>query len=122
VLLVEDDDDVRRTLRQILVAQGFVCQDVPDAEAAQRLLDEQRYELVVADVNLPGASGLALLARIRVDRPALPVVLISGDDGPERRAAAQHLGAGFLAKPFSIRELLGAILDALGRSEPKSPS
>ena len=120
VLLVEDDPVVRYALRRVLVAEGFVCQDVGDAEAAGRLLAEQRYELVVTDVNLPDDSGLALLARIRTKWPELPVLLISGEDTPERRSASQHLGAGFLAKPFAMRDLLEAIRKALEQRSARS--
>jgi DNA-binding NtrC family response regulator len=114
---VEDEPELRNLVQGYLEHRGLRCCAVGDAEAAIRSLARTRFDLVVSDVHLPGASGLDLLASIRRDLPKMPVLLISGAKDPRISAAARRLDAKFLEKPFELPNLLEAVLDALA-TEP----
>ncbi len=79
------------------------------------MIDRERPDLVVADLRLPGADGLAVTRHARRQVPPIPVILITGYDSPQTRQAATESGAEvYLAKPFSN----GAFLDAIKRVLP----
>lgn len=107
-LIIEDNDDMREMLVELLERQGFACSGSPSAEHALVLLDELPRPLVVlADVSLPGASGedFAVVLNSRPDRHRLYVVLMSGWDALPSRARASGAD-GALRKPFQVKELL----------------
>jgi CheY-like chemotaxis protein len=113
LLLVEDDPLVRMTLVEGLVDAGFTVIEAEDAEAALALLARRDdIDVLLTDINLPGADGFDLSHAARQLRPRLPVVYTSG----RFRAAEPGRGlpdAPFLAKPFSVAraaETIGALL------------
>ncbi|MDX6512078.1 MAG: two-component system, NarL family, capsular synthesis sensor histidine kinase RcsC [Gaiellaceae bacterium] len=98
ILLVEDHTAVRELLREALERAGYACTAVGGWTAAVAELRRSEYQLVLADVELPGVSGLALAETLRNLYPSLPVLLISGS--PEYRERALQAGArAFLLKP-----------------------
>jgi DNA-binding NtrC family response regulator len=119
---VDDEEPVRETLVEVLSFEGYrviTAASVAEAEEARERLGVEGLHLVITDVHLtPGRqvrAGYVLAQRWRVERPALPIILISGDpsnqDLPEVRAGS----LGFLLKPFSMEALLDAVRRALGR-------
>ncbi len=112
-LLVEDQSEVRATLREFLEGAGFSVVEAADPAAAMPLA--AGVDLVVADVVMPGGSGAALVRGLRTERPELAAVLVSGyprSDGDDLGG----LGARtvFLAKPFGAEALARAAAAALG--------
>jgi DNA-binding response OmpR family regulator len=112
VLVVEDDDEMRRLLVRTLAKDGYVAIGARDAVEALEWLDEPgadgaaRFDLLISDVRLPGASGLELLARIRAADWALNVIVVTGFGSDEVHAEASRLGAAaVLDKPFDLDEL-----------------
>ncbi len=117
VLLVENDDDLRRLLASLLRGEGLEPVVARNAEDALEILRgdgaERVCDLAVFDVQLPGMSGLHALGVIAHEWPALPVVLVTAS-GDVRDDRALELGArAFLRRPFSAREFLSAIGRAL---------
>ncbi|MGX9962676.1 response regulator [Roseomonas sp. F4] len=115
LLLVEDDPLVRMTVAEGLTDAGFTVVEAEDAEEALRLLARRPdIDVLLTDINLPGADGFDLSHAARQLRPRLPVVYTSG----RFRAAEPGRGlpgAPFLAKPFSVAraaETIGALLGA----------
>jgi DNA-binding response OmpR family regulator len=105
-ILVVDDSDVTR--RYLVRALRCPEHDVLDTDRAERALDLARMGLahvVVTDQGLPGMSGLELLRVLRAERPDVPGILLTGDDDPVLRRAAEALGATFLVKPISPEDL-----------------
>ena len=112
VLLVEDDESIRRVLRRTLEEAGYVLQEARHGDEALALFQARRgeFDLLVTDVVMPGMSGPALAARLRENRAALPVLYLSG-------FASEHLEAltredprhRLLAKPFHRDEVLDAV-------------
>ncbi|MCC7494175.1 MAG: response regulator [Fimbriimonadaceae bacterium] len=117
VLVVDDDDAVRRLTRRMLAAQGFEVLDAPNAEAALGLVEERPagIDVLVTDVVMPGRSGDELAAMVRELVPAVKVLFISGHPGtgPLRREVT--VDGVFLQKPFDSRLLAAAVRQACQR-------
>jgi signal transduction histidine kinase/CheY-like chemotaxis protein len=109
VLLVEDEDGVRRVTRRILAAHGFRVIDARDAEEARRRFAEERPALLLTDVVMPGTSGPELAAQLQREDPQLAVLFMSGYSD-----RADVWGAGtVLQKPFTDDALLARVGEAL---------
>ncbi|MBW2455110.1 MAG: response regulator, partial [Deltaproteobacteria bacterium] len=114
ILLAEDEDMVRTLAKRILERQGYHVLDASTPEAALQLAADHDglIHLLLTDVVMPGMSGRELSAAIRDGRPELRVLYMSGyadTDMPEDEVAA----AAFLAKPFTVDELLHKVRDVL---------
>ncbi len=110
ILVVDDDDGVRYTLREILEASDLAVVEAREGRAALARLDEGRVDLVITDLKMPGMSGLELLEALarRADAPRALVVTAHGS---ERHAVeAMKLGAlDYFAKPFDAEEVLRVV-------------
>jgi CheY-like chemotaxis protein len=108
VLLVEDEAAVRLSLARSLTRQGFVVRQAKNANDALMMWHESKesFDAVISDVVMPGLRGPELVARLREDRPALPVLFISGyTDFSLASADLEASNTAFLAKPFTIEDL-----------------
>lgn len=119
VLLVEDDDDVRRLVRRQLVDLGFgVLEARAGAEAAGLLAAVDDIEILVSDIIMPGGmDGWTLAETARRNRPELQVILISGYSGPTDPAQRKADGVPILRKPFGQADLAAAL--RAGRDDQK---
>ncbi len=118
VLVVDDDRAIRRMITRILERAGYTCSEAADPAEAQLLAQAQAFALVTCDVNMPGGSGLSLVAELRERHPDIAVLMVSGMDDPKTAATATELGAyGYVVKPFESNELLIAADNALRRRE-----
>ena len=118
-ILICDDDEPLRELMKVTLGDDYRYVEAPDGETALTLCREERPDLVLLDVMLPGANGLQVLEALRADDrlERLPVVVVSAWQTPDDRAAAATAGAdGFLGKPFELEELTTAVSNLLGRS------
>lgn len=116
ILVVEDEQALRRLLRRFLGEQGYSVTTAPDAPEALELLDRERFDLVVTDLRLPSASGLELLAEVRARLPGTRTVLMSGmADVPSLVAAVERGVDAVLLKPFELEELRLQVEQSLGR-------
>jgi len=115
VLVVDDESGIRFSLKGILEDEGFTVVEAESGEAGLELLDSgEAVDLVFLDIWLPGQDGLAVLARIRQERPDLPVVMISGHGTIETAVTALKNGAfDFIEKPLSLEKVLLAASKAL---------
>jgi putative two-component system response regulator len=118
VLVVDDDAAVRRMICRILERAGHQCHQAADPVAARDLAQAHEFSLVTCDVNMPGGSGLDLVAELRQRHPDLAVVMVSGVDDPHTAATATKQGAfGYVIKPFESNEILISAENALRRRE-----
>lgn len=119
ILVADDNADIRDYLTHLLVAHWNVSTAADGAEAL-RLMQAQRFDLVLTDVMMPVQDGFSLLAAMRRD-PALaevPVIMLSARAGEEARIEGLARGADeYLVKPFSSRELIARIDAQLSRAE-----
>lgn len=112
ILVVEDQEDNRRIIRDLLTSIGYELIEATDGEAGVRLAKEQRPDLILMDIQLPVLDGYAATRRIKAEPQlrAIPIVVVtsyalSGDDAKAMAAGAD----GYVAKPFSPRHLLATI-------------
>ncbi|HSW41870.1 MAG TPA: response regulator [Patescibacteria group bacterium] len=118
VLLVEDDESLRRIVARHLRSQGFVVEDVTSAEDAVRALnDGLRPALVLLDLNLPGDTGWDLLrGPALAEAGSPPVVIASATTVNPKRLAEFHV-AGYLPKPFPLETLVATVKRFTGAEE-----
>lgn len=99
VLYVEDSDDVREVVTALMEMSGHEVVAVPSAEAALELLPQQRFGVLIADVSLPGLSGVDLMRQVLPARPEMAGILATGY-GSAINPKALGLGVRVLPKPF----------------------
>jgi CheY-like chemotaxis protein len=115
VLVVDDEPDLVANCERLLLRLGHVSLRAHTGIEALALIDREKPDLVVSDLRLPGADGLAVTRHARGHVPPIPVILITAYDSPEARRAATESGVEvYLAKPFSN----AAFLDAIERALP----
>jgi two-component system, OmpR family, phosphate regulon response regulator PhoB len=116
ILVVEDEPPVRQLISRVLGTEGFTVVEAADALTAVARLADCSPDLVLLDVNLPGASGFDVLAHVRRDSD-VPVIMLTGAGAEEERIAGLREGADdYVLKPFSPGELVARIHTVLRRS------
>ncbi|MCC6502396.1 MAG: response regulator [Deltaproteobacteria bacterium] len=117
-MLVDDDDSVREALTEILSRRGWLVEDFSSAESAITALKRGQYGVILADVNMPGLSGMDFLHLARESAPDVPVVMITGYPSIDLAVESIKFGAvDFLQKPFKAEELEIVIRKAAGNAE-----
>ncbi len=115
ILVVDDEPDIRDTVKDILQDEGYSVATAADGEAAREKLAEQRPDLILLDIWMPGMDGISLLKQLRetID-PLMPVVMISGHGTIETAVeATKHGAVDFIEKPLSLARLLATVKTAL---------
>jgi two-component system KDP operon response regulator KdpE len=122
VLVVDDNPQIRRALRAILVAQGFVVIDARSGEEALDRIRKERVEIVLLDVNLPGMSGFETCSEIR-RTSGVPVIMITVRDSERDKVQAFDAGADdYVVKPFGAEELAARVRATLRRAGSEAPA
>ena len=117
ILLVEDEPDIASFVRQGLAEEGYEVDWVIEGEKALELIADDRPDLVLLDIRLPGISGIDVLEVIRDRWPALPVMMLTALDAVEDRVRGLRAGADdYLPKPFDFEELLARVEALLRRA------
>ncbi|MBP3958731.1 protein kinase [Gemmata sp. G18] len=125
VLIVDDQQDIRRLCRVALGADGLVCDEVGNGPDAVALASATAYDLVLLDVDLPGFSGEEVLRRLRQRPPTrnLKIVMFSGAASGDELSRIMLAGADdFLTKPFSVVQLRARVKSALRLKEAQDRS
>ena len=121
LLLVEDQDGVRASLRAILTRFGYRVHDAPDAATALAFAaDHPEVARVITDVVMPRMGGRALVERLRATRPELPVILMSGYAEDFPMTELEGRGTVCLQKPFAPEVLLRRIRELLAKGGAES--
>jgi DNA-binding response OmpR family regulator len=118
ILVVDDEPQIRRVMRAILIPQGF---DVDDAKSGDEALDRLRsakYDLVLLDIDMPGMTGFETCRAIRAVSD-MPIFILTGRSAEKDKVEALDAGADdYITKPFSTPELLARVGAALTRESP----
>ncbi len=125
ILLIEDDERIRKELLDALRACGFDVEVSVLAAHARRAL-ERDYDLVLLDLGLPDGDGLDLCRELRARGRSVPVIILTARDAPEKRVRGLDVGADdYVVKPFHAPELVArvrAVLRRAGRSVGPGPA
>src|SRR2546425_499810 len=115
ILVVDDEEKIRRTLRGVLADEGFEVMEAADGRAALELIENQVPRLAIVDVWMPAVDGVELVRRMKEQAPGVPIIVISGHGTIETAVRVIRLGAfDFLEKPFQLDTLLRVVNRALG--------
>jgi UDP-3-O-[3-hydroxymyristoyl] N-acetylglucosamine deacetylase len=116
ILVVDDEEKIRDTLRAVLADEGFEVLEAADGRRALELLERTTPRLAIVDIWMPEVDGIELVERMRAQAPGVPIIVISGHGTIETAVRVIRLGAfDFLEKPFPLDALLQVVGRALGR-------
>ena len=119
ILVIDDEDGVRRMLRMALELHGHEVLEAADGMQALRLVQQAPVELVITDILMPEKDGLEVIMALRSETPQLKVIAMSGGgrfNQVEALEIAEPLGAiAALRKPFRIDEMLETVEEGAGR-------
>ena len=115
VLVVDDESSIRELLQKTLALAEYEVDTAPDGRAAMERLRLGSYDLLIADLKMPGMDGLTLIREAKRLKTDLPIIIITGFSTESSAIEAVNLGvAGYLTKPFRVPQVLAAAARALG--------
>lgn len=115
ILIVDDEPQIRRVLRTTLTKEGYEVDDAKTGEEALDSIREQRFDVILLDMNMPGMGGLAACREIRSGSEAA-IIMLTVRNSEDDKVAALDAGADdYITKPFGMPELLARIRAALRR-------
>ena len=122
ILVVDDDPELRKLITTFLASHGYRVAAVENAAEMRRVIEEQRPDLVILDVMMPGEDGLSAARRLATERgPA--VIMLSALGSDTDRIIGLEVGADdYLAKPCNPRELLARVRAVLRRRQASEPA
>jgi DNA-binding NarL/FixJ family response regulator len=116
ILFADDEELFRNSIRTLLERSGFSCRAAADSADAIRALGAEPFDILVADINMPGNRSLELLEHCREHYPDLPVVIITGYPSVRTAVDALRLGVvDYLTKPVRIEELRARIVEGIAK-------
>ena len=120
ILIVEDEPDLRETIRISLVKEHFVVETAADYFSALDKVNDYDYDCILLDIMLPGGSGLDLLRELKRLRRSDSVLIISAKDSLDDKVEGLELGADdYLTKPFHLAELNARVKSVIRRRQAK---
>lgn len=120
ILLIEDEEDLRNTVRESLMKEHFVVECAADYQTAMDKINDYDYDCVLLDIMLPGGSGLSVLSALKRMRKQESVIIISAKDSVEDKIKGLDMGADdYLAKPFHLAELNARVKSLLRRKKAR---
>jgi len=122
VLVVEDEPDIRKLLQYNLAQEHFKVVEAEDGEQALKILKQDKPNLIILDLMLPGLSGLEICRTLRehAETARLPILMLTAKAGEADKVIGLEMGADdYLAKPFSPREMLAR--DVWGETHRSTP-
>jgi two-component system KDP operon response regulator KdpE len=116
ILVVDDDPQIRRVMRVTLTGQGYEVDDARNGEAALEKLRDQRFDLVLLDMNMPGLGGVDTCRAIRSGSEVAIIMLTVRDSDVDKVDALDAWADDYVTKPYYASELLARIRAALRRT------
>ncbi len=119
ILLVEDDESILFGLKDILDGEGYQISTASNGLDGLKLAAEQSIDLLVLDIMLPGMNGLEICKKIKKEKMALPIIMLTAKSSEIDKISGLDYGADdYITKPFSLSELLARIRAILRRTYP----
>src|SRR3989304_9450529 len=124
ILIVDDDENIRKVLETILEDEGFTVESADTAKKGIEKSEKSFYNLALIDVRLPDMEGIELLAKMRDTKPKMRKIIVTGYPTLHNAVAAVNRGAdAYVMKPFDVEKLLQTIREQLKKQkEEKSYS
>lgn len=114
ILIVDDELSMREFLKILLEKEGYTALTASDGEKAFEVIKNNKIDLVISDIRMPGMGGLELLDRVKKDKNKLPFIMITAFASPEDAVQAMKNGAyDYITKPFKVSEINTIIASAL---------
>lgn len=115
ILVVDDEGSIRDLLAKTLALAEYEVDTAADGRTALDRLRQERYDLLIADLKMPGIDGLSVIREAKRYSASLPVIIITGYSTESAAIEALNLGvSGYLTKPFRVPQVLAAAAKALG--------
>lgn len=118
ILVVDDEEGVRKLLTAWVTSLGHTVKSAPDAESALAVLAEGPVDAAICDILMPGHDGVWLIDQMRREYPAIGIVIATGVSDMNPSVTLQEGVAGYLVKPFRLDDLKIALANALAPSSP----
>ena len=116
IMIVDDEESVRLLLSRMLKMNGDTCTLAADAKEARAFMKDQKIDLILCDVNMPGESGIDFIRYVLSEYPETAAIMVTSVDDPEVAESALEIGAyGYIIKPFEPNEVLINVSNALRR-------
>ena len=107
ILVVDDEPQIRRIMRAVLVAKRSEVTEAECGEDALKLIHSEKYDLILLDINMPGITGIEVCKQVRASSD-IPIIVMSA--GEENRARALDAGANdYLKKPFGVSDIFSCL-------------
>jgi two-component system response regulator RegX3 len=120
ILIVEDDEGIRETLKYHLVSAGYSVSEARDGAIGLRLARTSRPDLILLDLMLPGMSGMEFCRALRRSS-RVPIIMVTAKDSEVDKIVGLELGADdYITKPFSVREVLARVNAVIRRSRAEA--
>ena len=117
ILIIEDDPEINRNIREALLAEGMLVESVYDGLLAEKILKKETFDCIILDINLPGKTGYAISEDFRRYNTLTPILMLSAFGELEDKVQGYELGADdYLTKPFYMRELIMKINSLIKRN------
>lgn len=117
ILVVEDERDLNRIICKKLKVEGYSVDSCYDGEEALTYIDGANYDIIIMDIMMPKKNGYEVLAQIRKEKIATPVLFLTAKDGIEDRVKGLDLGADdYIVKPFHFDELMARVRAMIRRN------
>ena len=117
ILIVDDEQSIRETLREILEYEGYEIEEAKDGEKAIALIKKFNYDAVLSDIKMPKLDGIEVLEKAKSIAPELPFIMISGHGTMETAIEATKKGAfDFINKPPDLNKLLITVRNAVDKN------
>jgi CheY-like chemotaxis protein len=110
ILVVDDNDDFRTLLREVLVSKGYSILEAVDGQQAMEVMTQAEIHLGIVDLDMPRMNGIEFSKKIKAERPNFPIIMVTAYS--QFYSAGDILGSGvdaFLQKPVDLERLLKAI-------------
>lgn len=123
ILVVEDDKDFQKFLKDLLIKNGYSVQTTPKGISALNMIEKLEPDLLILDLNLPDMHGESVCTEVRKEHPNLPIIMLTSKSSTSEKVEGLSMGADdYITKPFVTDEFLARIKTRLrnkNSSEPK---
>lgn len=116
VLVIDDDEPMRRLLTDIVTGEGHTAMPAGSAEEGLELLPVCTFQVAFIDQNLPGMEGLVLGEFLRRNNPDMTIALVTGEPDKKLRRRSRDLAITHISKPFDVREIVGVMAEYVERA------